>query len=289
MWLLAQLPFRLQMLIGARLGDLLLWLAPRRRRIAETNLRLCFPELGDSDRNSLLWASFRSMGMGSVETAMSWWTPEQRLRSRVRIEGLEHLEHALARGRGVILMSGHFTSLEIGGRLLALFAPFHVLYRQHKNPLFEHVMRKARERHFDRAIPRDDMRGMIRSLKDNMPVWYAPDQDYGREKSIFAPFFGIPTATITATSRLAKASGAAVVPFFQTRRADGHGYDLRLYPVLEDFPGVDTVADCTRINRIIEEQIRSMPEQYLWVHRRFKTRPEGEQSLYTTPDHGKPD
>lgn len=280
MWLLAQLPFRAQMFIGARLGDLLRWLAPRRRRIAETNLRLCFPGRNPAERARLIKAHFRSMGMGSVETAMSWWTPERRLRHLVRIEGLEHLTHALEQGRGVILLSGHFTSLEIGGRLLSLFAPFHVLYRQHKNPLFEAVMRRARERHFDKAIPRDDMRGMIRSLKDNMPVWYAPDQDYGREKSVFAPFFGIPAATITATSRLAKASGAAVVPFFQTRLPDGGGYILRLYPALQGFPGQDAVEDARRVNRIIEEQILAMPEQYLWVHRRFKTRPEGEDSVY---------
>ncbi len=281
MWLLAQLPFRIQMLIGALLGNTMRYLAPRRRQIAETNLKLCFPDLGEAERKALLKAHFRSLGIGSVETAMSWWTPETRLKRRVRIEGLENLTRALEQGKGVILMSGHFTSLEIGGRLLAMFAPFHVLYRKHKNPLFESTMKQARERHFDKAIPRDDMRGMIRSLKDNMPVWYAPDQDYGREKSVFAPFFGIPAATITATSRLAKSSGAAVVPFFQRRLPDGSGYALRLYPALEGFPSDDLQEDARRVNQIIEEQIRSMPEQYLWVHRRFKTRPEGAPALYT--------
>lgn len=281
MWLLAQLPYRLQMAVGRALGRGMARLGRRRRHIAATNLALCFPEQDAAWRQALLEAHFRSLGMGMVETAMSWWMPEDRLRGLVQIEGLEHLEQALARGKGVILLSGHFTSLEIGGRLLAMHHPFHVLYRRHKNPLFEAVMRRARERNYDRAIPREDMRGMLRSLKDNMPVWYAADQDYGREKSVFAPFFGIPAATITAMSRLARSSGAAVVPFFQRRMEDDSGYRLRLYPALEDFPGTSPEADALRINRIIEEQIRDMPEQYLWVHRRFKTRPEGAPPLYT--------
>jgi KDO2-lipid IV(A) lauroyltransferase len=284
MWLVAQLPYRLQMGIGRILGRAMARLGHKRRRIAEINLELCFPELGKKERNALLMKHFQSLGMGAVEIAMSWWTPEQRLRKLARIEGLEHLEQALAKGKGVILLSGHFTSLEIGGRLLILFAPFHALYRRHKNPLFEATMRKARVRNLDKAIPREDMRGMLRSLKDNMPVWYAADQDYGREKSVFAPFFAVPAATITATSRLAQSSGAAVVPFFQRRLRDGSGYQLTLLPALEDFPSASLEEDAVRINRLMEEQIRTMPEQYLWVHRRFKTRPEGNPTLYQDND-----
>jgi KDO2-lipid IV(A) lauroyltransferase len=281
MWLVAQMPYPLQMAIGRTLGRVMILLGHRRRRIAETNLGLCFPELDKPERKALLKDHFRSLGMGMVETAMSWWTPEARLKPLVRIEGLEHLEAALARGKGVILLSGHFTSLEIGGRLLALFAPFHVLYRRHKNPLFEATMKRARERNYEKAIPREDMRAMLRSLKQNMPVWYAADQDYGREKSVFAPFFGVPAATITATTRLAHSSCAAVVPFFQHRLEDNSGYLLKLYPALENFPGESPEADAECLNRIIEERIREMPEQYLWVHRRFKTRPQGELLLYS--------
>lgn len=279
-WCLAQLPWPLQRRLGRGLGRLLYHLARRRRRIARINLKLCFPGKDALERDLLLRRHFRSLGMGVVETAMSWWTPAHRLAHRYQLEGLEHLQAALARGRGVILLSAHFTTLEIGGRLLAQRAPFHVLYRSHKNPVFERVMRRARERHFERAIAREDMRGFLRSLKQNMPVWYAPDQDYGREKSVFAPFFGVPAATITATSRLAAASGAAVVPFFPERRADGRGYVLRLYPALEGFPGESPEADAARINALIEERIRARPEQYLWVHRRFKTRPEGAAGVY---------
>ena len=284
MWLLAQLPYRLQMASGRGLGWAMVQLGRRRRRIAATNLRLCFPELGEGERGTLLREHFRSLGMGMVETAMSWWTAEAKLSPLAHVEGLEHLQAALARGKGVILLSGHFTSLEIGGRLLALSTPFHVLYRRHKNPLFETIMRRARERNFDKAIPREDMRAMLRSLKQNLPVWYAADQDYGAEKSVFAPFFGIPAATITATSRLAQGSGAAVVPFFQRRLRDGTGYRLQLYPALDGFPGASPEADARRINQIIEEQIATMPEQYLWVHRRFKTRPDGSPPLYTDND-----
>ena len=279
-WGAAQLPWPLQRTLGRGLGRLLYHLARERRRIARINLELCFPELDAPARTRLLRQHFQSLGLGVIETAMSWWSPARRLAGRYRLEGLEHLQAALDRGRGVILLSAHFTTLEIAGRLLALQAPFHVLYRSHKNPVFERVMRRARERHFERAIAREDMRGFLRSLRDNLPVWYAPDQDYGREKSVFAPFFGVPAATITATSRLAAASGAAVVPFFPERRADGRGYVLRLYPALEAFPGASPEADAARINALIEAQVRARPGQYLWAHRRFKTRPDGAAAVY---------
>lgn len=279
-WLAARLPFPVQMALGRVLGRLAYWLMPGRRRVARTNLGLCFPELDTDARRSLLREHFRSLGIGVIETAMSWWTPTRKLRRLARIEGLEHLHAALDAGRGVILLSAHFTTLEIGGSLLSLHAPFHVLYRRHKNAAFEAVMQRARERHFEKAIPRDDMRGMLRSLKANMPVWYAPDQNYGAEHSVFVSFFGIPAATITATARLARISGARVVPFFQERLPGSKGYRLRLYPALENFPTDDETADTQRVNDLIEAEIRRMPAQYLWAHRRFKTRPPGAAPVY---------
>ncbi len=279
--LIAWLPFRLQLALGRTLGRLAFYLMRGRRRIARTNIALCFPQLDQSARRALLREHFQSLGLGVVETAMSWWSPAARLRHLAKIEGLEHLEAALAHGRGVILLSAHFTTLEIGGRLLALHAPFHVLYRTHKNAAFEDVMRRARELHFEKAIARDDMRGMLKSLKANMPVWYAPDQNYGAEHSIFVSFFGIPAATITATARLARISGARVVPFFQQRLPGSAGYQLCLYPALENFPTDDEQADTQRINDLIEAEIRKMPAQYLWAHRRFKSRPPGQPALYT--------
>ncbi|MBI5460825.1 MAG: LpxL/LpxP family Kdo(2)-lipid IV(A) lauroyl/palmitoleoyl acyltransferase [Gammaproteobacteria bacterium] len=279
-WLTAHLPFGVQMGLGRILGDCAYYLMRERRRVARTNLGLCFPELDTEARRTLLREHFRSLGLGVIETAMSWWTPTARLRGLARIEGLEHLHAALDAGRGVILLSAHFTTLEIGGRLLSLHAPFHVLYRRHKNAAFEAVMQRARERHFEKAIARDDMRGMLKSLKANIPVWYAPDQNYGAEHSIFVSFFGIPASTITATARLARISGARVVPFFQERLPGTGGYRLKLYPALENFPTDDEAADTQRVNTLIETEIRKTPAQYLWAHRRFKTRPPGEAPVY---------
>jgi KDO2-lipid IV(A) lauroyltransferase len=279
MWSAAQLPAPLQRGLGRALGGLAFHLARHRRHVAETNLALCFPDRPATERARLLRAHFRSLGLGLVETAMAWWTPESRLRQGVTVEGLPHLEAALDQGRGVLLLSAHFTSLEIGGRLLALFAPFHVLYREHRNPLFEEVMQRARRRHFRKAIRRRDMRALVASLKENLPVWYAPDQDYGRRHSLFIPFFGVPAATTTATARLASLSSAPVVPFYQRRRPEG-GYHLVILPVLNGFPSGDREADTRRISQVIEELVRQQPEDYLWVHRRFKTRPDGEPRPY---------
>lgn len=280
MRLIAQLPYRAQLALGGILGRIMYHASPARRHIAAVNLRLCFPDLSEPARTDLLRRHFSSLGMSAVEIAMSWWMPDKKLRRLAHIEGLEHLEQAQKAGKGVILLSGHFTTLEIGAHLLAMQVLFHAMYREHKNPLFEAVMRRARERRCEHAIPRGDVRALLNSLKKGLPVWYAPDQNYGREHSIFAPFFGVPAATITSTSRLARLSGAAVVPFFQVRLPHGQGYRLTLYPALQNFPGDDIMQDTLRVNQIIEQQIRRAPEQYLWVHRRFKTRPPGSPDAY---------
>ena len=278
------LPYRALLALGAALGMAFYYLAPFRRHIAATNLRLCQteldPRLDDAARAKLLKDNFRATGIGMLEAGLSWWGKPASLRALTHLEGLENLHQALARGKGVILLSGHFTTLEIAGRLLSLHAPFHVMYRAHRNALFETVMRRGRERHYDKAIERSDMRAILRSLKQNMPVWYAPDQDYGRKHSVFVPFFGIPAAMITATARLARLSGAAVVPFIPHRRQDGSGYDLRLLPALENFPSEDEHADAARISKLLEDAIRPQAAQYLWTHRRFKTRPAGMQRPY---------
>jgi KDO2-lipid IV(A) lauroyltransferase len=278
--LLVLLPFPAQLALGQALGIALGHLLGRRRRIAETNLTLCFPELSREARARLLWRSFESLGLALIEVGMAWWGSDARLRRLVEIEGLEHLRAALTGGRGAILLSAHFTTLEIGGRLLRLFQPFRPIYRPTKNPLWDWVMLRRRQQHVERAIDRRDVRGMFRALRANEPVWYAPDQDYGREHSVFVPFFGVLAATITATSRLAALSGAPVVPFFQYRKPDGSGYRLVIEPPLEGFPGPDPAADAERINRLIEARVREHPEQYLWSHRRFKTRPPGEAPPY---------
>ncbi len=282
LWLVTRLPFGLQMSTGKLIGWLAWRLAGRRRVIAETNIQLCFPELGTTQQAALLKAHFLSLGQGIVETALCWWGRESRLRQQFVLVGEDHLRAALDKGKGVILLSAHFTTLELGGRLLAMQHPFHVMYRQHKNPLFESVMHRARQRRFEKAIPRNDTRALLASLKSNHAVWYAPDQNHGGQQSVFAAFFGISASTLSTTSRLAAISGAAVVPFFQSRLPNNEGYLLTLCPALADFPGDNLQADATRINKLIEDVIREMPEQYLWVHRRFKTRPQGDPYPYPT-------
>jgi KDO2-lipid IV(A) lauroyltransferase len=280
LWCITRLPYAWQLAVGKGLGRLIRRLARNRRNIARTNLTLCFPELSESEHHRLLDAHFASLGIGLVETALGWWGSDRRLGKLATLTGLEHLHAALQQGRGVILLSAHFTTLEIGGRLLSLYAPFHVLYRSHKNPVIEALQRRSRRRRFEKAIPRDDLRAMLASLKQNRPVWYSPDQDFGHDNSVFVPFFGIPATTLTATSRLARVSGAPVVPFFQRRLPDARGYELTLLPALENFPGEDIEEDTRRIMNLIETRIRQAPEQYLWVHRRFKTRPPGESPVY---------
>lgn len=281
MKLMAALPFRWQMAVGGQIGRWIGKIAHRRRRIAEINLTLCFPEMTPIERASLLEDHFAALGIGFFEIAMAWWASDEKLRGLARIEGAEYLQQALDRGKGVILLTGHFTTLELGARFITWQQPFHAMYRPHKNPLFEAVMRRERERR-SRLPPlsREDLRGLLRAFKQGHAVWYAPDQNHGIRNSLFVPFFGVPACTITATSRLATLSGAAVVPYFARRLAGSTGYEVIILPALESFPSSDLIADTRRINELLEQQIRQAPEQYLWVHRRFKTRPPGSPSVY---------
>ncbi|SEJ83083.1 KDO2-lipid IV(A) lauroyltransferase [Pseudomonas linyingensis] len=282
LWLVVQLPYALLLKLGRVLGALMLLVAKSRRRIAARNLELCFPELSAAERARLLRENFASNGIAFFEMAMSWWWPSARLARLAHVEGLEHLQAAQQEGQGVILMSLHFTTLEIGASLLGQLHTIDGMYREHKNPLFDYIQRHGRERHnLDAsAIERDDVRGMLKVLRAGRAIWYAPDQDYGRKQSIFVPLFGVPAATVTATSKFARLGKARVVPFTQQRLADGSGYRLTIHPPLADFPGDSEESDCLRINQWIEQAVRQCPEQYLWAHRRFKTRPEGAPKLY---------
>src|SRR3569623_258532 len=255
MWCLAHLPYRMQMRLGRLLGRALNAIGGRRRHLD-------------------------AVGIAFIETALSWFTPTERLRPRVEIRGLEHLHAALAQGRGAIVLMGHFTTMELIARLLALRAPLHVTYREHKNRLYQHTLERVHRAHCSAIIAHTDLRAMYRALKANDVLWYAPDQNYRGKLSAFAPFFGVPASTITATSRIAATSGAPVIPVLAERLAGDQGYRVTLQAPLADYPSGDLVADATRINQTIEAQARRIPEQYLWVHRRFKTRPEGEKNVY---------
>jgi KDO2-lipid IV(A) lauroyltransferase len=256
-------------------------LSGKMHKTAETNLRLCFPELNEKARKKLLSESFISVGMAIFETAFGWWGSETRLKKlSVCITGLEYLEQAQQQGKGIILCSPHFTTLELTGRLFANHVPLAVMYRPQKNPLLEWVTRSALEKHYQKVIARHEVRGMLRWLAENKLIWYAPDIDAGLRNSVFVPFFGVAAATITATPRYAELSGAPIIPAFFYRRKDNSGYDIILKPALADFPSNSIEADAARINSIFEEAIRIHPSQYLWQYKRFKTRPPGEARFY---------
>lgn len=273
------LPAKLQLTIGRLLGASLRPFMRSREHIAARNLELCFPEMKEADRAKLLKENMLTMGTMPIETAMSWWGSDCQLQNRVVYEGLEHITSALSRGKGIILLTGHFTSMEMGGRLIMRKFPAYVMFRELKNPLFNQVMLKFRTLHSEGTILQEEPRAMLRALKKNKIVWYAPDQDYGRRFSIQAKFFGISAATVPATARMARMSGALVVPFVPIRDNQGH-YTIKVFPALEQFPSDDELADTQRINDWVETQVRQRPDQYFWVHRRFKTQPEGKGNFY---------
>lgn len=272
------LPVSMQLWAGSLVAWVMSPFVGKRKKVAQRNLELCFPELTKQQRQQLLETNFRTMGMMLIETALSWWASDERLQKRVKYEGLEHLEAAKQRGKGVILLTGHFTSMELGGRLIMLKTPCYVMFRELKNPLFNAVMMKNRIHHSEGIVLRDDPRSMLRALKQNKVVWYAPDQDFGPKMSIFPTFFGVRAATVPATARMVKMSGAAVLPFVPRRQADGT-YTITIGEALTDFPSGDDIDDAQRINDLLEQEIRKSPEQYYWVHRRFKTQPDSEKGL----------
>ena len=275
---MAWLPWALQRLIGAPLGALLKHLLPARRRAAHRNLELAFPDMPPGQRDSLLGMSFRDLGIGLFEFARAWWGSITPMRRTVVIEGLEHLKRLQAEGRGVLLVSGHFMTLEMCGRLLCDHVPLAGMYRRYRNPVMEWAVLRGRLRYAHAMFGNDDIRGAIRHLKRGGFLWYAPDQDMRGKDTVFAPFFGIPASTITATHQLARISGCAVVPFFHRR--DGGRYLLRIAPPLAPFPTEDATRDSARVNEAIEAMVREAPSQYLWIHRRFKRQPDG-VSLYS--------
>ncbi len=275
------LPYRWQMALGRAAGRVIFRLAGRRRLYARRNLEVCFPELAPDQIDQLLRAHFQALGRSLLEMALGWFGAVAKLKRLVRIEGSEHLERALARGRGVILYTAHFTTLEICGPLLKELCPgLCAMYRPHRNPLLDAAFRRGRLRSASEVIAKDNVRGMIRCLKRNGVVWYAPDQSYRGKQSELVEFFGQPAMTNVATSQLAKLTGATVVPYFPRRVADGSGYVMVFGTPLEDFPTDDPVADTRRLNHLLEVHIRTCPEQYYWVHRKFKDRPSPYPDIY---------
>lgn len=264
------LPLRAQFCAGRALGRLGWRFARRDRRIADINLKLCLPELDARQRRALVRRHFESLGCAVFETGLVWWASKERLRRHIRFEGLEHLQAALAQGRGALLLSAHFTSLEMGARGLTLLGPTSIMYLTPSNDLIAELSRRGRTRHTVQAISSDQIRDLLQNLKNNLPVWYAPDQRFTDKNSELVPFFGLPASSNVATSRLAKISRAPVLPYFPERLADHSGYVMRIHPPFDNFPSDDAVADTRRFHELIEAHVRRHPEQYLWAYKRFR-------------------
>ncbi len=277
----AWLPFVLRMKIGSVLGYLTFLFARERRYITRINIELCFPELDVKDREQLVRDTFIENGIGLIETATGWVRPASQFRDLLMISGAHHMEAALAKGKGVLMLGAHYTTLDFSANLLSQHFPFAVTYRAHNNALFDAFMLRGRLRNCNGVFDRKDIRGAFKHLREGKILWYAPDQDYGPEQAVYAPFFGKPAATITATSRFAAFNNSPVVLVRHHRHAHKPAYVIEFIPVPEPFPGVDDSADTTLINHMIEKTIRMEPAQYLWMHKRFKTQPGGKpQSPY---------
>jgi len=278
--LISLLPYRAGLFTGRLIGRLFYLFSGRLKRIVDINLAHCFPEKSLQERNRIKIDCYRNLGISLVEMAMCWWWKTEQLETIVEIEGRENLDLVLESGRGAILLAGHFSSLEIGARLLALFMPVQVMYRTQRNDLFDSYLFTQRSSYFVNTVSRKNTRLLIKGIKNKIPTWYAPDQDFRRERNVYAPFMGIATATITATSRLAQSSGAALLPYYPERKKDGSGYVLRIDPPLQDFPSGDDFKDASAVNQSIEKFVRLHPENYIWIHPHFKTRPPGETPFY---------
>ncbi|TAM10648.1 MAG: hypothetical protein EPN72_09270 [Nevskiaceae bacterium] len=274
LWLSSRLPMPLARLLGCAFGEAFHALVPSRRRIVRINLRLCFPQLSEKRRRRLAHEHFRALGMGFFELPYAWFTADRRLARSMDVIGAEHLRTAQAAGSGVLLLTGHFTTMELGCRLVALAGfPFHGMYRPADNPFADYWMLRLRERRLGLAmVPKVDLKQVIRLLRGGARVWYGPDQTLDVPGTVHVPFFGIPTQTLTATSRLAQLGRCKIVPYFPQRIGGWWRgrYRIVFGPALEDFPSGDDVADAQRINTLLEAAIREVPEQYFWVHRRFK-------------------
>lgn len=276
---IAILPFPAQIAVGRFLGKLSLRFAKDRREACEINIKLCFPELNKSEQAELVKKVFISSGIGLVEIAMAWFNSPQRFKGMVEVQGLEHLKAAQATGRGVLLIGAHFSTLEMGGLLYSsVGSDLDATYRPNKNRLFDAIMFNGRKRNVGGVFDRKEIRQAMRSLKAGRVLWYAPDQDYGAKNSVFAPFFGVPAATITATSRFAKFNDSVIVFFSHYRNDDNSGYHIHFSKPLEGYPTGDDLADATIINSHIEKAIRRQPDQYLWLHKRFKTQAAGKSA-----------
>lgn len=280
LWLIHFLPFRVIVALGEGLGTLLYYLAASRRRIGEINLRLCFPHLSEAERTQLLRDHFRMFTRGLIERCLLWWASAERLNRLIRIEGAEHFE--AVRGQPSILLTPHFVGMDVGGQWIAQHTDTVCMYANQKNQYLTELLKEKRARFGNQKLysRQEGLRPILKGMRKGMPFIYPPDQDQGIKDGAFIPFFGVPAATMTSVPRIAQMTGAKVVPSITRVLPGGDGYVLTFYPAWENFPSGDDLADTRRMNEFIEQRVLEMPEQYFWLHKRFKNRPEGEETLY---------
>ena len=279
-WLLHFLPLAIFARIGSGLGGLLYFFARERRNVCLTNLARCFPQMPEAERVAIAKAHFRAFGRTVLERSILWWAPREEILRLVRVTGLERILEL--KGQPLILLAPHFVGLDAGCTRLICEIDMAGIYARQKHPLIDALLLAGRTRFgHQRAIPRQDgVRPAIATVREGIPFYYLPDQDYGARDTIFVPFFGVPAATITGLSRMAKLTGARVLPCVTRMLPGGEGYELTCYPAWEGFPSGDDARDARRLNEFIEERVREMPDQYFWTHKRFKTRPPGEAKWY---------
>ena len=278
LWLLHWLPLPVLRALGGGLGRVLYLFGKERRNVALTNLRLCFPEKTEIERERIARAHFSAFAQAALDRTLGWWASRERLERLIRIHGVEHLNNP--EGRPVVMLAPHFVGLDAGGTVVSMHVIGCSVFSKQKNPVLNKLLYDGRMR-FNEAVllsRQDGMRKILKALKDGHPFYYLPDMDFGPKESIFVPFFGVQAATIPALSRLVRLTNAVVVPVIVKQVADG--YEVEVQPPWENFPGESVEADTAYMNRYIETQVLRMPEQYFWLHKRFKTRPPGEQRFY---------
>ena len=282
LWPLHVLPLPALAVLGQGLGLLFFYLGKRRRKIVLINLGLCFPELDKTEQQHLAIAHFKMLGRSVLERTLLWWSSEKRLARLIRVDGEDKLRAAHQSGTPIILLAPHFVGLDAGGIGIAMRFNSMSMYSTQKNPVFDQLILRGRKRFRDQLLlsRQDGARSSIKAMRSGRPFYYLPDMDLGSRDSVFVPFFGIQAATITGLSRLSRAAGAVVISCVTRILPDGQGYVVEIGDPWTDFPTFNVEADTRRMNAFIESAVRTMPEQYYWVHRRFKTRPEGESRLY---------
>lgn len=278
---LCWLPHRAALALGRAFGMTAYHVSRSRRVIVSRNIELCFPDKTEAERTVLTRDHFKALGMSVIEMGLGRWASDEHLTSLTTIRGLEHIQPAIDAGQGVILLAAHFTTLEISGRVLAQnIPPFDGVYRKNRSDFITELQRTGRERTVADTIEKRDIKKMVRRLRDGGIVWYAPDQSYNRKGAEVIDFFGVPSMTTTATSTLSRLGKAVAIPFFPRRLPDGR-YEMVLLPAFDNFPSSDPIADTRRYNAVLEEHIRTCPEQYFWIHRKFKDLPEGYPDYYS--------